>query len=661
MTSSVTAGPARTNLARRYRLILVAILLVAAILRIHGLDNVSPPGLEHDEVAHWLINREILAGNHGIYFAEAYGHEAAFHYVQAGFMALLGDNAFVLRLPSAFTGLLLVAVTFALVRRLFGLRNALLAAGLAAALFWPVFYSRLALRAIFLPLVSGFSAYLWWRGWLATTGAAGGRRATHHRRESGLIWFAAAGLLAGLALYTYMASRVLPLFYGLFLVYLLLCHRSALLKRKMGVALFFGVFALVAVPLLVYLLSHSGIESRIGEVDAPLRALMRGNLKPALENTLKVMAMFGLRGDPLWRQNIAYLPVFDVVVALFFGLGLVISLWRWRQARHMFVVLWLFTSAIPSIVTIDAPSSIRIINVLPILVAFPAIGLEVIHLFRPLSTVFSYLSPVLRRNIAIVGLLLVFIWHIGRTWRGIFDIWPVNSEVQFVWQQALTEAAHYLDSDARDGSVAVGGWTPDTMDPPTMALTLKRDDLSLRFFDPGRAVIVPPGGRIVYPTALPLQATLAEPLLAQGIQPQPMGAFTLTDAGPAYSGLSSLPPLEEFADELDLLAYRANQVAGSLQIVLVLRVEQPPGSSRRIFLHLVDESGEIVAQDDALGAPAQYWKAGDLIIQSHSLALPAVSGGLQIRMGLYDPGSGLRLLTASGAEFMVIPVTMRSP
>ena len=39
------------GLARNYRLILVAILLVAAVLRIYGLNNTSPPGLEHDEVA----------------------------------------------------------------------------------------------------------------------------------------------------------------------------------------------------------------------------------------------------------------------------------------------------------------------------------------------------------------------------------------------------------------------------------------------------------------------------------------------------------------------------------------------------------------------------------------------------------------------------------
>ena len=70
------SAKSRRRLTNRYRLILVAVLLIAAILRLYGLNNLSPPGLEHDEVAHWLINQGILSGNLSLYFTEAYGHEA---------------------------------------------------------------------------------------------------------------------------------------------------------------------------------------------------------------------------------------------------------------------------------------------------------------------------------------------------------------------------------------------------------------------------------------------------------------------------------------------------------------------------------------------------------------------------------------------------------
>lgn len=663
------------RLARHYRLILVAILLVAAVLRLYGLNNTSPPGLEHDEVAHWIINRDILTGNHGLYFAEAYGHEAGFHYLQTGFMVLLGDNALVLRLPSAYVGLLLVAVSFALARRLFGLRNALLAAGLMAALFWPVFYSRLALRAIALPLLSGLSAYCWWRGWTPhdrSVTESSQRRAIlkgrnypmHQGWPTGLGWFALSGLLAGLTFYTYMASRVVPIFYVLFALYLLLFHRQAIRRSRAGVLLFFAVYAIVAAPLAIYLLSHSGVESRISEVDAPLRALADGNLRPALENGLKVMAMFGIRGDPLWRQNVALLPVFDLITALFFTIGLLISLWRWRQARYAFLILWLFTSAIPSILTIDAPSSIRIINALPILGIFPAIGLEVIHYFNHLSTVSTKLSPVLRRR-AVIGLLfLLFILNIGRTWRSIFQIWPANGEVQFVWQQALTDAAGYLDASTDDCPVAIGGWTPDTMDPPTMELTLRREDLSLRHFDPGRAVIIPGDGsasagddivsRILHPTALPLHPALSQELASLGVDGQSLGTFTYYEVPGSVMKSFDTRPEATFGEEITLLSHDLITGADSLELIAVWRVQRPADGERRIFFHLLDEAGNIAAQDDGLGAPAKFWQAGDIIIQHHAVKLPVSPGYIEARLGVYDPQSGVRLLTGEGADFVTV-------
>ena len=71
---------------------LVIILLLSAVLRIYGINNFSPPGLEHDEVANWLIDRAILDGKLALYFQEAYGHEAGFHYLQAAFVALLAQK-----------------------------------------------------------------------------------------------------------------------------------------------------------------------------------------------------------------------------------------------------------------------------------------------------------------------------------------------------------------------------------------------------------------------------------------------------------------------------------------------------------------------------------------------------------------------------------------
>ncbi|MCA9983339.1 MAG: glycosyltransferase family 39 protein, partial [Anaerolineales bacterium] len=252
--------------AHRQRSLMVLLLLLGAALRLSGLNNGSPPGLEHDEVANWLIDQGILAGQHGVYFTAAYGHEAGFHYWQTLFVGLLGDNALALRLPAAFAGLLLLAVSYALARRLFGGRTALLHVALLATLFYPVFYSRLGLRAISLPLVAGLALYSFWRGLQAPAPRANR-------------WLAVAGLMAGLALYTYLAARALPFFFAAYLVYLAIWHRPLLKQKLPGLILFALLFALVAWPLWQFLRLNPGAETRVDEVRAPLDALLAGDLR----------------------------------------------------------------------------------------------------------------------------------------------------------------------------------------------------------------------------------------------------------------------------------------------------------------------------------------------------------------------------------------------
>ena len=515
----MSAGP-RAPAVRRPRslAILVVILLVATAFRVVGIDNfptphgATPPGLEHDEVAHWLINQDILAGNHAIYFTEAYGHEALYHYIQTAVGALIGDHALALRLPSVYFGVLLVAVSYALGRRMFGERVGLWSAAFLAVLFWPVFYSRLALRAISLPVFSGLAALLWWRGIgeRGSTGAGESTTAPHHLRTSAPLLLL-AGLFAGLSLHTYMAARAVPIFFALYTGYLALFHRSVLWRYRQGIALFWLLLVLVGAPLVLYLLNNPGSEIRIAEVDAPLRALRAGDTRPIMENALRIAGMFGVAGDPLWRQNIAGRPVFDPVMAILFYAGVALSVWRWRDRRHAFILLWLVTSVIPSLVTIDAPSSIRIINLLPALMLFP---LALIHSMPYLSTLWDKLSTELITRIIGWGLGGLLLYSAVSTAIGLWRVWPNSDEVRFVWQAALTEAAAYLDDSPDAGPVAIGGWTPETMDPPTMKLTLRRDDLSLRYFHPGQGMILPASPatqaiRIVTPGILPLAPVLS--------------------------------------------------------------------------------------------------------------------------------------------------------
>jgi hypothetical protein len=102
-------------------------------------------------------------------------------------------------------------------------------------------------------------------------------------------------------------------------------------------------------------------------------------------------------------------------------------------------------------------------------------------------------------------------------------------------------------------------------------------------------------------------------------------------------------------------------IHNSQSLTLVWQALTEMETSYRVFVHVVDEAGQIVAQSD--GEPANWtrpttsWKPGEYIIDEHTLTLPAElpPGPLSIRVGLYDPDTGQRLLTGRGtADFVLL-------
>ncbi|MDL1902042.1 hypothetical protein FBR02_14895, partial [Anaerolineae bacterium CFX9] len=178
------------------------ILLCAAFLRFWQLSE-YPPGPHYDEGAYLLITRSIAFGGARFFpIVEAYqGREVLYMYLAAPLLHLLGDDIFTLRLTSAFANLITVAGTIALGRLMFSGRRGWvigLTAGVLIAISFPQFWlARQAFRAVTLPLMQALALACLWRGLRP-------RRGTY-------LWLAVAGLLAGSTIYTYMASRLFPL------------------------------------------------------------------------------------------------------------------------------------------------------------------------------------------------------------------------------------------------------------------------------------------------------------------------------------------------------------------------------------------------------------------------------------------------------------------
>ncbi|HBY95805.1 MAG TPA: hypothetical protein DEP84_17925 [Chloroflexi bacterium] len=88
----------------------------------------------------------------------------------------------------------------------------------------------------------------------------------------------------------------------------------------------------------------------------------------------------------------------------------------------------------------------------------------------------------------------------------------------------------------------------------------------------------------------------------------------------------------------------------ALHLVLVWRaLADQPALNAKVFVHLVDGSGELVAQSDSVPVewtrPLESWRLGEQLLDVHPLALPADPpiAGSSLRVGLYNPETGERL------------------
>ena len=126
-----------SRLSRRTEwLILAAVLVVAAFLRLYRLDTV-PPGFTHDEAAHGQDAIAIVHGARPVYETIGYGREPLYDYAVALTMTILNRTDYLaVRLTSALFGLLTVVATYLLVRRTFDAPTALLTAAMLAVSFW---------------------------------------------------------------------------------------------------------------------------------------------------------------------------------------------------------------------------------------------------------------------------------------------------------------------------------------------------------------------------------------------------------------------------------------------------------------------------------------------------------------------------------------------
>ncbi|HLF25152.1 MAG TPA: glycosyltransferase family 39 protein [Anaerolineae bacterium] len=711
-------------------ILLAAIVLIAIIFRLAQFGQV-PPGLHYDEAIDAHLAQEIRSGAWPIYFEEGWGREPLYHYVVAFTLNFMPDPTSALRLVSGLLGLIQLLAAYFLFRRMFGVPTALIGAAWIAVLFWTVSTSRAGLRNITLTTLATLTALAFWRVW------SDSHRADFILHPSAFIL---PGLLLGLTLYTYQPSRVVPLIFLAFVVYLFCVNRPVIATRWKALLVFFGLAVVLAVPLVYFLATHPNAETGREFQTEPIRALLKGDASQIVETALATLKMFTFdgAGDPQPIYNVPGRPLFVGIGAILFYAGLLVCLWRWRRPPYAFSLIWLIVALLPNLITAPAPFFYRAIAAQTPVAVLPALGAVSLSRWiargafvggdsRRRQSAFvgrdsrhrqsaSVGGDSRRRQSAFVGgdsrhrqsasgggdsrhrqsasgdasynkgdrrsrlqtttIILVGIVSLVQTavttWRDYFDVWGQDQAVRFQYSAAHTAIAHALDASTDATPVAISGYFAEDADPYIFEQTLRRRDLAIRWFDARSALVMIAAAReqrVALPSFTPLDGELAARFLP-GIQPiTPTRDFTLYPFDVAAfrneiaawggalqtpDGARAMPPVS-FDDNVRLLGYqRPASVARSestLALLTAWRVtsEWQP-SSTAIFAHLIDASGNLVAQDDRLGFPRHSWQAGDEFVQVHHISIASLAPGrYTLQLGLYTRGDNTRWVARDGS------------
>ena len=206
----------------------------------------------------------------------------------------------------------------------------LAATGLAVS-YWHIYFSRVSFRGILLPPLLLGLIWCFWRGWSSPLPHRGGVRGG---------WLIAAGFLLGLTFYTYLAARLLPILFIVFIVIELLRRKSDRPEKLLGFLIFGGVAVITALPLILYFQQNpQALSSRAQAIsifasNAPLETLV---------NNFLVLLRIHFLGNSWLGQW----PALDWVSALGLLLGLLICLYHFKKPACLFLLLWWIIGTTP--------------------------------------------------------------------------------------------------------------------------------------------------------------------------------------------------------------------------------------------------------------------------------------------------------------------------
>lgn len=647
--------------SRRFKLLLLgAIVLVAAFLRLYRIDSL-PPGDGYDPAYYGLDALSILRGARPIFLPENYGREPMFSYLVAAFFAVFGVSPKAIYTASATVGILTIPAVYLMAEELFAGEEGLLAqfGGLLAALamaisYWHLNWSRLGVRAILVPFFLVLTLYCLWRG-----------------LHTGSRWaFVGSGLFLGLGMYTYQAFRALPLLVVLAFVYAALSRgiRNPVSSEKPGfylvnLGLVVVVSLIVFAPLGYYFLTHPGsFFQRIEQTIVVGSSVEAHSESHGLYEQVKdTLLMFNFHGDEWPKTNLPGRPALDPFLSIAFFLGIGVSLFRIRKPPYLFLLTWLVVMTIPAFLAQYGPAAKRAIGTLPAAVTLVAVGTLVSwdgarRRAAGRSTAWARALPAAAAVLIGAGFLYTGIV----TYRDYFIVWGQNPDLFTHFEAGESAIGRYVGQLPAPERVYISPVPPNH--PSVLFNSQERE--GLRGFN-GRVCVVAPE-RTAQDTTwviVPRDDKNSLDLLARyyprggivGEGPlhynEPFFLAYEVAAGVEAHVEPAHPLQANFDNQIQLLGYDLDsftyQPGDTLQLFLYYRRLGPiekdyTVSTQLLGPHNPATNGPLWAQDDSEPCrrfyPTSTWDAGEIVRDKYTIAVPADAppGDYTLITGFYN-------------------------
>lgn len=409
--------------------ILLLIIGITFALRFYNLSHI-PPGIHGDEAEWGLIERKVNRGEYESFFSlgntgQYFDFSILSYFVQGLFLRLFGDTVFGIRASSAFAGTLTVLAFYFLAKQLLRNNLAILLSTFALATsHWHIAYSRLALLNIWTPLfmVLVFTFLL------------------KALRSEKRLDFIITGIFLGISLYFHHTIKVVPVILLAFTATVLLFKKTKKASFFLNICILSVTAGLVFFPQAMYYFTHPGTFSpRLNEVSVFNHLAeyytrynvdsISGVLFWQFINTLKVFNFGGDIGFYFYGYQGGLLAPIAGILAV---AGLLICFLRIKRENNLLLLTWFLAVIIlGGTITIDAPSSQRLLGVIPVLFLFIGTACE----------------KILKLRIPYIKTILVILFILNGLWDyKIYFINYLNTQAGWAQREPATQISYYLQS-----------------------------------------------------------------------------------------------------------------------------------------------------------------------------------------------------------------------